>query len=117
MERAIAQDITDAVDTAFDRQLEFTGDLIRCPSVRGSELGVQERMEQEFADRGVEVDRWRIDEEDIENHRGFGPMTVHYDEDFDIVGAYRPTVVQGWSLILQRHAVVSPTGLMESWTT
>ena len=76
MERVIAQDITDAVDNAFDRQLEFTGDLIRCPSVRGSEMGIQEHIEQEFADRGLEVDRWRIDEEDIENHPGFGPMAV-----------------------------------------
>src|SRR5699024_4235055 len=86
MQRSIAQDNTDAVDNAFDRQLEFTGDLIRCPSVRGSEMGIQKCMEQEFADRGLEVDRWRIDEEDIENHPGFGPMTVPYDEDFNVVG-------------------------------
>ena len=117
MERAIAQDITDAVDNAFERQLEFTGDLIRCPSVRGNELGIQERLEQEFVDRGLEVDRWRIDEEDIENHAGFGPMTVPYDEDFNIVGTHRPTAVQGRSLILQGHVDVVPTGPLENWTT
>lgn len=117
MNREVAQAITDAVDNAFDRQLEFTGDLIRCPSVRGSEAAIQDRMEQEFADRGLETDRWRIDEEDIEDHVGFGPMTVPYDEDFNIVGSYRPAVSQGRSLILQGHVDVVPTGPLENWTT
>ena len=116
MNREVAQAITDAVDNAFDHQLEFTGDLIRCPSVRGSEAAIQDRMEQEFADRGLETDRWRIDEEDIEDHVGFGPMTVPYDEDFNIVGSYRPAVSQGRSLILQGHVDVVPTGPLENWT-
>src|SRR5699024_1789256 len=68
-------------------------------------------------DRGLEVDRWRIDEEDIENHAGFGPMTVPYDEDFNIVGTHRPTAVQGRSLILQGHLGVVPTGPLQHWTT
>ncbi|WP_152345889.1 ArgE/DapE family deacylase [Brevibacterium sp. CFH 10365] len=117
MNREVAQAITDAVDNAFDRQLEFTGALIRCPSVRGSEAAIQVRMEQEFADRGLEIDRWRIDEEDIEDHVGFGPMTVPYTEDFNIVGSYRPAVSQGRSLILQGHVDVVPTGPLENWTT
>lgn len=117
MNREVARAITDAVDNAFDRQLEFTGDLIRYPSVRGSEAAIQDRMEQEFADRGLEIDRWRIDEEAIEDHAGFGPMTVSYDEDFNVVGSYRPTVVRGRSLILQGHVDVVPTGPLENWTT
>src|SRR5699024_1332164 len=49
--------------------------------------------------------------------RSFGPMTVPYDEDFNIVGTYRPTAVQGRSLILQGHVDVVPTGPLENWTT
>ena len=117
MDHQVARAITDAVDDEFSRQLEFTSDLIRCPSVRGSEAAVQDLMEKELSSRGLEIDRWRIDEEDIESHPEFGPMTVPYDQDFNVVGIHHPTASHGRSLILQGHVDVVPTGPVENWTT
>lgn len=38
------------------------------------------------------------------------------DEDFNIVGSYRPAVSQGRSLILQGRVEVVSTGPLENWT-
>ncbi|WGW11421.1 ArgE/DapE family deacylase [Saxibacter everestensis] len=116
MNPEIASKIADAVDAAFDRQLEFTHELIQYPSLRGRELAIQDRLLQEMSDRGLATDRWRIDAEDIEDHPGFGPMTVPYDEDFNVVGTYTPPETRGRSLILQGHVDVVPTGPEENWT-
>ena len=49
------------------------------------------------------MDRWKIDVKDIESHPGFGPVTVSYENAFNVVGAYRPGQQIGRSLILNGH--------------
>ena len=62
------------------------------------------------------MDRWKIDVKDIESHPGFGPVTVSYENAFNVVGAYRPGQQIGRSLILNGHIDVVPTGPVETWS-
>jgi acetylornithine deacetylase len=60
-----------AVDDGFDQQLAFLADLTRLPSLRGQEAPAQDFMARAFRDRGLTVDRWKIDVEDIQHLPGF----------------------------------------------
>lgn len=57
MKRETAQAITEAVDSAFNRQLEFTAELSRCPSVRGSKAPIQDHMQRKFSERRFDIGR------------------------------------------------------------
>src|SRR3546814_103757 len=74
-------------------------------------------MARAYRDRGLTVDRWKIDVEDIKNLPGFSPVAVSYDNAWNVVGAHRPETPKGKSLILNGHIDVVPTGPLEMWTT
>lgn len=111
----ITKRIIDAVDANFDRQLGFTQDLIRYPSVRGVEHTAQDFLFESMRDRGFAMDRWRIDVNDIKDHPGYGPVDVSYENAYNVVGTYRPAQQTGRSLILNGHIDVVPTGPQEMW--
>ena len=108
--------IRKAVDQGFDAQLELTAELVRYPSVRGAEHTAQDFVASEMRRRGLAVDRWRIDIEDIRHLPGFSPVHVSYDNAFNVVGTYRATTPKGRSLILNGHIDVVPTGPLDMWT-
>ena len=108
--------ILDAVDAAFDAQLAFTQDLVRHPSLRTREGSAQDLMYAAMAGRGLEMDRWELDAEDLSTHEGFGPVTVSYDGVTNVVGTYRPATERGRSLILNNHIDVVPEGPSEAWS-
>ncbi len=111
----IAKGITDAVDAAFDRQVAFTQDLVRHPSLRGAEQTVQDFIAQAYRTRGLAVDRWTIDVDAIRHLPGFAPVETSYENAVSVVGAYRPRTPGGRSLILNGHVDVVPTGPAERW--
>ena len=108
--------ILQAVDAHFDAQLAFTQDLVRFPSLREQEHTAQDFLYEAMRARGFAMDRWKIDVKDIESHPGFGPVTVSYENAFNVVGTYRPAQQQGRSLILNGHIDVVPTGPVDMWT-
>lgn len=108
--------IMQSVDDHFDAQLKFTQDLIRFPSLRGQEHTAQDFLYTAMQQRGLTMDRWKINVEDIKSHPGFAPVTVSYDNAFNVVGTYRPETQTGRSLILNGHIDVVPTGPEEMWT-
>ncbi|MGK4218373.1 ArgE/DapE family deacylase [Kocuria marina] len=110
-----ARRITDAVDAAFERQLDFTAELVRHPSLRAAEASAQDLMAAEFAARGFEVDRWALDEETLSTHEGYGPTTVAFEDLTNVVGTYTAPAGKGRSLILNGHIDVVPTGPEETW--
>ncbi|WP_427306042.1 ArgE/DapE family deacylase [Cupriavidus sp. H39] len=113
---AQVQRIMKSVDDHFDAQLKFTQDLIRYPSLRGQEHTAQDFLYEAMRKRGFSMDRWRIDEADICSHPGFGPVTVSYENAFNVVGTYRPGEQKGRSLILNGHIDVVPTGPEKMWS-
>lgn len=116
LEQDLVSRILKAVDSGFDAQTQCTAELVRHPSTRGNEHTAQDFMARQFADHGLSVDRWRIDIEDIEHLPGFSPVTIPYDNTFNVVGAYRSTRRGGRSLILNGHIDVVPEGPHEHWT-
>lgn len=116
LEPLARQRIEDAVDAAFDRQLQFTARLIAEPSLRGDERSTQDIMHAAMQDRGLTMDRWTIDVDDLKDHPGFGPVTVSYDNAENVVGTYEPRESVGRSLILNGHVDVVPTGPLGSWS-
>ncbi|MCC7271607.1 MAG: ArgE/DapE family deacylase [Alphaproteobacteria bacterium] len=114
---AVETAIRDAVDRGFDEQLDFTAELVRYPSVRGAEHTAQDCMARAMRERGLEVDRWVIDLEDIRGLRGFSPVNVSYENAINVVGVHRPTARKGRSLTLNGHIDVVPVGPLDMWTT
>lgn len=111
----VSSRIIDAVDEHFESQLQFTESLIRFPSLRGDEAAAQEFMAEAMAARGLAVDRWRLDLDNLRDLPGFSPASVSYDDAWNVVGTYQPDTVTGRSLILNGHIDVVPTGPAHRW--
>ncbi|MCI2264641.1 ArgE/DapE family deacylase [Sediminivirga luteola] len=107
--------ILQAVDAAFDEQIRFTQELVRHPSVRTREAGAQDLMYEAMQSRGLEMDRWELDPEELATHHGAGVVEVSYEGVDTVVGTYSPDVERGRSLILNGHIDVVPEGPEEQW--
>lgn len=116
LEAETRQGILNAVDAAFDRQLDFTAALVAVPSLRGGERPAQDLMYQAMQERGLAMDRWMLDAGELSTHPGFGPVTVSYAEADTVVGTYEPAEPGGRSLILNGHVDVVPAGPLENWS-
>lgn len=110
----LTADIVAAVDAGFERQVAWLADLVRMPSLRGDEAPAQDFMAQAFRDRALAVDRWKVAVEDISHLPGFSPVSVSYDNAYNVVGAWRAQGA-GRSLILNGHIDVVPTGPLSMW--
>ena len=120
MDEILSRDIVAAVDSGFDDQVKLTADLTAFPSLRGAEATAQDFMAEQYRRRGLGIDRWQIDVEDIRHLPGFSPVVVSYDNAFNVVGAHRPRNAHGRSggrsLILNGHIDVVPTGPLDLWS-
>lgn len=117
VDTALVSKLCKAVDDGFDAQVAFLADLTRQPSLREQEAPAQDLMARAMRERGLSVDRWKVDVKDIENLPGFSPVTVSYDNAWNVVGTHRPAGTAGRSLILNGHIDVVPTGPLDMWTT
>ena len=104
-----------SVKNGLGAQLEFTKELVRCPSVRGQEHTAQDLLFQAMKSRGLVMDRWSIDVNDIQSHPGFSQVSVSYDNAINVVGTHRPREEKGRSLILNGHVDVVPVGPLDMW--
>jgi len=117
LDTALATAIMKSVDAGFDAQVAMTAELVKFPSVRGAEHTAQDFMAAAMRERGLAVDRWRIDIDDIRHLPGFSPVHVSYDNAFNVVGTHRAGNAKGRSLILNGHIDVVPVGPLDMWTT
>lgn len=108
--------ITASVKQGFAEQIAFTQALVRFPSTRGAEHAVQDFMFRAMRDRGLEVDRFAMDETAISAHVGGAPVTPEHSRAPILVGIHRPAKETGRSLILQGHVDVVPTGPADMWS-
>ncbi len=107
--------IQNAVDAGFEEQVDFTAELVKFPSLRGQEATAQDFMAEAYRDRGLAVDRWRIDIDEIKHLRGFSPVSISYDNAYNVVGSHRAGPGGGRSLILNGHIDVVPAGPLAMW--
>ena len=116
LDPALSARILGAVDQGFEAQVRFTQELIRYPSLRGQEHTAQEFYFQELRRRGYAMDRFTIDVREIEDHPGFSPVKVSYDNAVNVVATHTPRETKGRSLILNGHMDVVPTGPRDMWS-
>jgi len=116
LDQNIVSGILTGVDEGFKEQIEFTQELVRFPSLRGVEHTAQDFMAKAMRERNLEVDQWRIDVDVIRDLPGFAPVTVSYENAFNVVGSYRPKEIIGRSLTLNGHIDVVPTGPVQRWS-
>ena len=116
LDPALAARILDAVSQRFDEQVAFTQGLMRHPSLRGHEHTAQALLFEALEKRGYAMDRWAIDVSEIEDHPGFSPVTVSYENAVNVVATHRPRHEAGRSLILNGHVDVVPAGPLDMWT-
>lgn len=115
IEDVLAEQIKAAVKEGMADQIAFTEELVRKPSVRGQEHTAQDFLFTELKARGYAMDRWAIDVASIEDHPGFAPVSVPYDNAINVVATHRPREEKGRSLILNGHVDVVPTGPLDMW--
>ncbi|MFC4277104.1 ArgE/DapE family deacylase [Achromobacter aloeverae] len=108
--------ILQAVDQGYAAQTELLAQLVRIPSQRGEEARAQDFMAAQYARRGYDVDRWRIDVDAIRGMPGFSPVAVSYDDAWNVVGVHRSRTQKGRSLILNGHIDVVPIGPRSQWS-
>ena len=109
--------IMQAVDDGFGAQIAFLAELVKFPSTRGAEQTAQDFMAAEMRERGLSVDRWKVEIDDIAHLPGFSPVHVSYENAYNTVGAHRADNPKGNSLILNGHIDVVPVGPLDMWTT
>jgi acetylornithine deacetylase len=112
----LVEQVSAAVAAGIHEQVEFTRDLIRYPSLRGAEREAQAFYAEALRSRGYNVERFTIDVPSIEQHPGFSPVTVSYDNAVNVVGRREPPTAVGRTLILNGHMDVVPTGPEDRWT-
>lgn len=108
--------ILQAVDQGTAAQTALLAQLVRIPSQRGEESRAQDFMAAQYAKRGYQVDRWRIDVDAIRDMPGFSPVAVSYDDAWNVVGVHRSRTQQGRTLILNGHIDVVPVGPRSQWS-
>ena len=98
-----------AVDHHRDDYLQLLGDLVRCPSLLGSERPAQDILYDHLQGMGLEAERWDLDPEDLASHSAFAPVDWEYEGRPNVRGILQPAGREGRSLVLNGHVdVVSP---------
>jgi acetylornithine deacetylase len=109
--------IVEAAHALRGRAVRMLEELVAHPSLLGHEQGAQDFMAASFADLGLRVHQFEIDEQKIRQHPGYSPSIIPYDGRRNVVGIHQPASPQkGRSLIFNGHIDVVPTGAEVLWT-
>lgn len=109
-------DVLDAVESLQPEMMRLVGDVVRIPSVSGTdaENDAQGFMADVFARSGLDVDHWHIDLDQLRADPEFPGMEVDRREAWGLVGR-RPGTGDGPSLMLNGHIDVVPIGDSGAW--
>ncbi len=108
--------IKQKVAERFDDQVAFLQEMVRAPSLRGQEAGVQAIVADALRKRGYEVETYGIDLARLKDHPACSPATIDYAETHNVSGKKVPDTQSGRSLILNAHVDVVPTADPDQWT-
>ncbi|EKE70663.1 MULTISPECIES: ArgE/DapE family deacylase [Roseobacteraceae] len=115
MDQELSTRILSAVDDLFDQEIAFLSELTSHPSTRGFEQSAQAFMASELTSRGMAVDQWQINVDDISHLPGFSPVLGPYEDAQNVVGTHKSRTQKGRSLILNGHIDVVPAGPLDMW--
>lgn len=115
MDKALETAIMEAVDDGFDEQIAYTRKLVGFASQRGEEFAIQDSLYEDYAARGLKMDRFSMDEAALTAHEGGAPFSADHSRAPIVVGIHHPREAKGRSLILQHHVDVVPVGPRDMW--
>jgi len=110
--------VLEAVDALRDTMLDELIDVLRVPSVSGTdaENDAQHHMSGVLDRGGMEVDHWPIDLPTLTAHPDFPGMEVDRREAWGLVGRLPGSAPEdGATLMLNGHIDVVPTGDSDAW--
>lgn len=111
------QALLDSVASARDDAVALLCELVSHPSLLGQEASAQQVVKRRFAELGLQVHEFAIDEARLKTHEAWSPSIVSYDGRPNVVGLHRPRgPVRGKSLILNGHIDVVPVGAQALWS-
>ncbi len=106
-----------AVQALRPQAVDWLSKLVAEPSLLGQEAGAQRLVKQAFADLGLQVNEFLIDEARLKQHEAWSPSIVSYEGRPNVVGVHEPRGrTRGKSLILNGHIDVVPVGAASLWT-
>ena len=108
--------VLDAVDSLVDEMVAETSELVRIPSVSGSdaENEAQSALAGRLVGRGYEVDHWQLDLDALGSHPDFPGTEVSRREAWGLVAVLKGTG-DGATLMLNGHIDVVPIGDRDAW--
>ena len=109
--------VLDEVDAASEAAVQRLAELVRVPSVSGSdaEHEIQEELATQLQAVGLEVDHWQLPLDDLLAAPDFPGSEVDRSEAWGLVGRL-PGRGDGPSLLLNGHVDVVPTGDLTQWS-
>jgi acetylornithine deacetylase len=113
-ESSIVAAVFKAVDERRDQSIRLLQELVSVPSVTGDEGAVQDVIAQEFARRGLTVDRWEATREEIAPYLGHVGEQERYEGRPNLVGR-RPGSGGGRSILLNAHIDTVENGDLALW--
>ena len=107
----------DAVDEQATEMVELLCDLVRLPSVTGTDVehDLQARLATRLNRLGMEVDHWEIPLPEVLAADGFPGIEAERSEAWGLVGRLGGSG-DGPSLMLNSHVDVVPAGDVATWT-
>jgi acetylornithine deacetylase len=104
------------IDELGTDAIRFLQDLIRIPSITGSETEAQLFFADRLRELKLEVDCWNPKTEDVQTHPTFSDDGLPLGERPVVVGHLRGKDPKARSLILNGHMDVVPPGEESAWT-
>ncbi|MCP4418450.1 MAG: ArgE/DapE family deacylase [Chloroflexi bacterium] len=112
--KEIEQMVLDTID--FDGLLQALDELVQIPSLDGSpeEIEVQEKTAVLMQSLGLNVDKWQIDFDQLQNHPAY-TAEVARQIGLGVNGSFGEGDGDGRHLILNGHTDVVPAGELDRW--
>jgi len=98
-----------------EETINFLQELVRIPSVTGSEKEIQEFISKKLNQMGLSVDVWEPDINELNKHPAYVPTSNDYKNRPNVVGVKKGKG-KGRSLLLNGHVDVIPPGSLDAWT-
>jgi acetylornithine deacetylase len=109
------QNVFDEIDQRREQTISALQDLARIPSITGDEGAVQNRVEQMFAERRLEIDRWETTRDEILPYLEHVGDQSRYEGRPNVVGI-RSGSGEGQSIMLNAHVDTVDPGDPSFWT-
>ena len=115
LDTRMAREIERAVDARREEAVTLLQELVRVPSVTGSEGAVQEVVGEAFRERSLEVDRWEAAPEEISPYLDHVGEQETYENRPNLAGV-RKGLGGGKSILLNAHVDTVAPGDPTTWT-